>query len=96
MQYFGEIDGDRGNRQKTAEPIAGRCALELPGLSALYQFASNEAKAFMNRQQEDGRMVCVGHNQRREVPVGKQLGEIEICQGDPKLSSEPDRNELSY
>jgi hypothetical protein len=48
IQHFGEIDGDLGNRQQTA----GKWALELPELSAMYKSALNDAKAFMSRQQE--------------------------------------------
>ena len=55
--YFGEIDGDLGNLQKTAEQIAGKHALELPELSAMHKSEANDAKAFMSRQQDDVRMV---------------------------------------
>ena len=57
QQYFGEIDGDLGNLQKTAEQIAGKWALELPELSAMHKSEANDTKAFMSRQQDDVRMV---------------------------------------
>ena len=56
-EYFGEIDADLGNVQKTAEQIKGKHALELPELSAMHKSEANDAKAFMSRQQDDVRMV---------------------------------------
>ncbi|ARB05736.1 DNA primase [Synechococcus virus S-ESS1] len=56
-QYFGEIEGDLGNLQKTAEQIAGKWVLELPELSAMHKSEANDAKAFMTRQADDVRMV---------------------------------------
>ena len=56
-EYFGEIDTDLSNVQKTAEQIKGKHALELPELSAMHKSEANDAKAFMSRQQDDVRMV---------------------------------------
>ncbi|WP_298971745.1 virulence-associated E family protein [uncultured Roseobacter sp.] len=55
--FFAELDADLGNRQKVAEQIAGKWALEMAELSALNKAESNHAKAFMSRQHDDVRMV---------------------------------------
>jgi hypothetical protein len=57
IDFFGELDADLGNRQKTAEQIAGKWALEMAELSALNKAESNHAKAFMSRQDDNVRMV---------------------------------------
>lgn len=55
--FFGELDADLGNRQKVAEQITGKWALELAELSALNKAEAEHAKSFMSRQHDDVRMV---------------------------------------
>lgn len=55
--WFGELDVDLGDKQKTAEQLAGKWGIELPELGALNKTGHNEAKAFMRRQADDVRMA---------------------------------------
>ncbi len=59
--YFGEIDGDLGNRQKMAEQTAGNWVNELPELSSMAKSDANDAKAFMSRQDDSVRMAYGKH-----------------------------------
>lgn len=53
--YFGELDCDLHKRQEVAEQVAGKWAMELPELGALYKADHNHAKQFMRRQDDDVR-----------------------------------------
>lgn len=56
-EFFGELDADLGDRQATAEQIAGKWALELPELGSLSKSDYNHAKIFMRRQHDDVRLA---------------------------------------